>query len=1032
MPPIHTTAYPRLKSHPAEHELLRLYTPTPEEHHLAQTATKGPVARLGFLLLLKTVQRLGYFCLITTIPDTIVDHLSTTLQIPLTRNDLSTYDTSGTRSRHIQILRHHLNIHPYDRQTERQLLRHLMQLAMTKTDLTDLINAGIEELVRIRSELPSFSMLERTARHARAITHRSLYRTVLATFDADMLTRFDRLLFEGPTPQTTWWHMLKRDPGMPTLQHLQNLLDHLGWLQTLPNVQSLRQMLPETKLLHFADEAASLDAGRLATVMPAKRYTLIATYIIVHTAQTYDDLTTMFIKRMQSIHRKAHETWSTFQQSQYAEAMTLIATLRNVVLAYQQPGTTDARLHAIADAFHLQPDEILIACDTQLQAMGRSYYPFMWHAYRSHRSALFRLLHALPLQSTSQHTTFLDALTFLRTHEQSKGEWLTIYHEVQTDQGPRYRPMISLDWMTDGWWRLVTKHYTHLPAPHTVHRQHFEVCIFAHLLAHLQSGDIAVIGSEAYRDYRTQLISWDEYHQQVADYGTMLGFPTTSSAFIQHLQTILTTQARTTDAAFPALSDVRIEAGEPVVARLVRRPDPPTAASLRTAITTHLQPINILELLRLTERWLHWSQPFGLRSGHDTKLDDARSRYVATTFCYGCNLGPVQTARGMRGLDRKQIAWANQRHISEDDLDAAIRMIVDAYQHLALPKHWGSGEHVSADGTKWDLYEQNLVAEYHIRYGGYGGIGYYHVSDTYIALFSHFIPCGVWEAVYILDGLLANESSLQPDILHADTQGQSAPVFALAWLLGITLMPRIRNWKHLTFFRSHNTEHYEHIDALFSTAINWQLIETHVPDMLRVVLSMQAGKLTPSTMLRRLSSYNQHNRLYQSFRELGRVIRTIFLLQYLADVELRRMILVALNKGESYHHFLQWLAFGGERVIATNDRLAQRKVIKYNHLVANCTIFYTVVAMSHALYALHTAGTPIDAEALACLSPYMTEHIDRFGQYPTSTDAEMIAFDETIVRGTWLPQPLLRDEPPIIQRRRPQPLSDETQLRFEL
>ena len=68
---------------------------------------------------------------------------------------------------------------------------------------------------------------------------------------------------------------------------------------------------------------------------------------------------------------------------------------------------------------------------------------------------------------------------------------------------------------------------------------------------------------------------------------------------------------------------------------------------------------------------------------------------------------------------------------------------------MGLPKFWGSGKRVSADGTKWDLYEQNLLSEYHIRYGGYGGIGYYHVSDTYIALFSHFIPCGVWEAVYI-------------------------------------------------------------------------------------------------------------------------------------------------------------------------------------------------------------------------------------------------------------------------------------------
>ena len=52
-----------------------------------------------------------------------------------------------------------------------------------------------------------------------------------------------------------------------------------------------------------------------------------------------------------------------------------------------------------------------------------------------------------------------------------------------------------------------------------------------------------------------------------------------------------------------------------------------------------------------------------------------------------------------------------------------------------------------------------------------------------------------WEAVYIIDGLLKNKSDIQPDTLHADTQGQSTPVFALAHLLGINLMPRIRNWK---------------------------------------------------------------------------------------------------------------------------------------------------------------------------------------------------------------------------------------------
>jgi len=86
-----------------------------------------------------------------------------------------------------------------------------------------------------------------------------------------------------------------------------------------------------------------------------------------------------------------------------------------------------------------------------------------------------------------------------------------------------------------------------------------------------------------------------------------------------------------------------------------------------------------------------------------------------------------------------------------------------------------------------------------IRYGGYGGIAYHHVSDKYIALFTHFITCGVGGCLYF-GWAVENSSDIQPDTLHADTQGQSGPVFAISYLLGIKLMPRIRNWKDLTLF----------------------------------------------------------------------------------------------------------------------------------------------------------------------------------------------------------------------------------------
>jgi len=102
--------------------------------------------------------------------------------------------------------------------------------------------------------------------------------------------------------------------------------------------------------------------------------------------------------------------------------------------------------------------------------------------------------------------------------------------------------------------------------------------------------------------------------------------------------------------------------------------------------------------------------------------------------------------------------------------------------------------------------------------------------------------------------LLKNESDIQPDTVHGDTQAQNAPVFGLSYLLGISLMPRIRNLKHFNLHRPSNEIRFRHIDELFGDSIKWDLIETHLPDMLRIALSIKSGKIDASTILRRLGT----------------------------------------------------------------------------------------------------------------------------------------------------------------------------------
>ena len=96
-----------------------------------------------------------------------------------------------------------------------------------------------------------------------------------------------------------------------------------------------------------------------------------------------------------------------------------------------------------------------------------------------------------------------------------------------------------------------------------------------------------------------------------------------------------------------------------------------------------------------------------------------------------------------------------------------------------------------------------------------------------------------------------------------------------------------------------------------------------------------------------------------------------------------------MNKDESWNEFLGWVAFRGEGIIAKNDRLAQRKIIKYNHLLESGLLFYSVAAMSRSLANLRAAGYPIDAaRAATALSPYTTAHYFRFGLFVLDLNRE--------------------------------------------
>lgn len=248
-------------------------------------------------------------------------------------------------------------------------------------------------------------------------------------------------------------------------------------------------------------------------------------------------------------------------------------------------------------------------------------------------------------------------------------------------------------------------------------RRHLEVCVFSHVAQELKTGDLCVEGSERYADYREQLLSWEECEPLIREHCEELGLKPTPEGFVGQLKGLLSGTVWEVDRSYPENSSVVIAGGgEPVLKKMAKRTTSRTVKMLEAAIAERMPERNLTDVVCAMEHWTGWTGHLGPLSGSEPKLENARERYVITAFGYGTNMGPAQTARHTRSLvSAHELDYVNRRHVSTGKLEAATTDVVNAYSGLDLPRVWDTDETAAADGTKIDLYENNMTSEYHIR-----------------------------------------------------------------------------------------------------------------------------------------------------------------------------------------------------------------------------------------------------------------------------------------------------------------------------
>ena len=965
MAAIERTAYPRFKPSLTATELHNLYCPTDDERDFISAPARGATQQLTLLTLLKCHQHLGYLPALADVPTQIRTYLCQQLNLfPLMYESV---EADKTLYRYRQLIRTYLGIKPYGERGQAVIATAVQHAAYTMSDPADLINLAIEHLVQQRFELPAFSTLDRLVMHIRHGVHQDLYRRITASFGPAERDRLDGLLQlrDGRTDFTR----IKETPRQATLTHLRQWTARLTWLESLLPTRPFLTEIANTKVQQFAAEAATLDVGDLRDIAaPSRRYSLLICFLYQAQVQTRDELVEMLLKRMRRTTTAAQTRLKELQDQHRELEEQMLAVFAEVI---------NETLHTPEDNAALgQGVRDILQCSSGAEALrdryaqvsayhNNNYRPLLWGFYSPYRAELFRLSHVLTFRSATHNQSLIEALHFIQRFQHAKRDYLSAE--------------LSLSFASVRWQALIRTRHNREPV---FNRRHLEVCVFTSLEHALRCGDVYVEGSAAYADYRQQLLSWEECSPRVPAYCQALQLAPTAAAFVAALRERLREVAHRVDAMYPENTELSIDQeGTPHLKRLSTLPVPEDLETLEALLKERMPERHLLDILKNVHHWVGYTRHFGPPSGADPKLADAVLRYIFTVFGYASELGAAQTARHTTGpITRHVLRRINDQHITAPKLEAALRDVIAEYTRFELPFLWGSGQAAIADGTHVELIRNNLLGEHHVRYGSFGGIAYHHISDTYIALFSHFIACGVWEAVYILDGLLKNHSTLQPDTLYADTHGQAEPVFGLAALLGIKLLPRMRTWNDVTFYRVDHDTSYKHIDALFNQVVDWDVIERHWQDMMQVVLSIQAGRVLPAMLLQKLGVYSRKSSLYKAFSELGRVERTLFLLEYMSDADMRQHIRAETTKVESYHQFTDWIAFGGP-VLRSGDPLEQEKRIKYRDLVANAVMLHNVVDMTNVLRKLQQEGICVTPEIVRRLSPYLTEHIKRFGLY---------------------------------------------------
>ncbi len=876
-------------------------------------------------------------------------------QIGLRTEDLLPYASrENTRYEHLSALRGIYGYRMFTGKRAKRMKSWIGQQAEAAESNEGLVSDFVAECRRQRIILPGISTIERLCAGALVSAERRIDARIVARLKGGMRDRLDSLINEDADGRISRFVWLRQFEVGRNTADLNRQLDRLEFLQGIDLPPAVLDDIPPHRIKRLRRQGERYFTGGLQEITGDRRLAILATCVVEWRASIADVVVETHDRIVGRAWREARKHCELRVREAQADISGTLAGFGSLGAALLLARGDDAALTGAVDA-SCGWDGLgtLVAKATRLgQTAKAEPLDHIVKGFHSFRLYARRMLNALDIRGGTAAQPLLDAAAIIR-------DGLDIPSRSMPFLAPRSK------------WREQMR------KPETDMERLWTVAVMCHLREAFRSNDIWLAHARRYADTRQVLVP-----VEVAQAMPELTIPLEPGAWIRDRRRRLEDGLARLAAAVRngALPNGIIEAGELRIERL-KADVPEEAGELVRDLYRRLPNARITDILLDVDSATGFTEPFThLRTG--TPCRD-RIGLLNVLLAEGLNLGLSKMAEATSSHDYLQLSRLSRWHVENGAINQALAMVIEAQSRLPMARHWGSGRTSSSDGQFFPAARQgeamNLV---NARYGQDAGLkAYTHLSDQFGPFWIAAIPSTVSEAPYILDGLCLTETGKRIREHYTDTGGFTDLVFAASSLLGYLFIPRIRDLPSKRFHVFDPGSVPKELKGVTGDRIREMTVIDNWSDVLRCTATMLSGKVPPSQMLKQLSARPRQHDLAIALREVGRIERTLFMIEWALDTDMQRRASIGLNKGESHHALKNALRIGRQGEIRDRTTESQHFRLAGLNLLTAIIIFWNTRQLGAAVMQRRRAGLETPDKLLAHISPLGWEHILLIGQY---------------------------------------------------